>query len=328
MSVPQAQLPVRRPPRVRIPDLARGPGAQGLLFLLPGLLLLAVFLVVPLVWTVALSFNSGRGLRFQEEWVGLGHYIRLFTKDRRFLDLSELPGGILKGEAGALFNNVLWVVLYTSLCVAIGLAIAVLAARVRYEALVKAVIFVPMAISATAVAIIWLFVYSPNPNQGVVNAFLTNVIPGFDPISWVGRADTVNYAIIIAYVWASTGLAMVVLSAALKGISQEVIEAARTDGATEWDIFRRIQLPMISLPIAVVTVWLVINVIKVFDIIYIMTRGGPGTSSRVVAYSMFREAFEGGKGGYGSAIAVVMIVLIFPIMLLNVKRFRSERVIQ
>lgn len=306
----------------------RGPGLQGLLFLLPGLLLLAVFLIVPLVWTIALSFNSGRGLKFQEEWVGFDHYIRLFTKDRGFLDVSELPGGIFKGEAGALFNNVLWVVLYTGLCVAIGLVIAVLAARVRYEAVVKAVIFVPMAISATAVAIIWLFVYSPNPNQGVVNAVLTKVIPGFDPISWVGRPDTVNYAIILGYVWASTGFAMVVLSAALKGISQEVIEAARTDGANEWNIFRRIQLPMISLPIAVVTVWLIINVIKVFDVIYIMTRGGPGTSSRVIAYSMFREAFEGGKGGYGSAIAVVMIVLIIPIMLLNVKRFRSERVIQ
>jgi alpha-glucoside transport system permease protein len=303
------------------------PGVQAIFFLAPAAVLLALLLVTPLIWTIALSFNSGRGLRFGD-WVGFDHYVNLFTRDRTFLDLSALPGGLLRGEAGALVNNVLWIVLYTVLCVALGLTIAVLAARVRYEALVKAIIFVPMAIAATAVAIIWLFVYSPNPNLGVLNATLTAVSPNFSPIAWTGRPDTVNYAIIFAYVWASTGFAMVVLSAALKGISTEVIEAARTDGAGEWDIFRRIQLPMISLPLAVVAVWLIINVIKVFDIIYIMTRGGPGTSSRVIAYTMFREAFEGGKGGYGSAVAIVMVLLIIPIMAFNIKRFRSERVIQ
>ena len=286
----------------------------------PALLLLAVLLVYPMVWTIALSFNSGRGLRFQEEWVGFEHYVNLFTKDKSFLDLEEFP------PEGAIVNNVIWVVLYTSLCLFLGLLIAVLAARVRYERVVKAIVFVPMAISATAVAIIWLFVYSPDPQQGVLNAALTAVKSDFDPISWVGRPSTVNYAIILAYVWASAGFAMVVLSAALKGIPVDIIEAARTDGANEWNIFRRIQLPMLSLPIAVVTVWLIINVIKVFDIIYIMTKGGPGTSSRVIAYTMYRETFEGGKGGYGAAVAVVMLVLIIPIMLVNIRRFRTEAV--
>jgi alpha-glucoside transport system permease protein len=207
----------------------------------------------------------------------------------------------------------------------LGLVTAVFATRVRYEAIVKAIIFVPMAISATAVAVIWLLVYSPDPNIGVVNAGLHSI--GISPISFLGRTDTVVYAQIVAYVWASTGFAMVVLSAALKGISQEVIEAARTDGANEWDIFRRIQLPLLSLPIAVVTVWLIINVIKVFDIIYIMTPGGgPGGSGRVIAYSYFVETFENGKGGYGAAVAVFMLVLIIPIMILNIRRFRSEAV--
>jgi alpha-glucoside transport system permease protein len=128
-------------------------------------------------------------------------------------------------------------------------------------------------------------------------------------------------------VWASTGFVMVVLSAALKGISQEVIEAARTDGATEWDIFRRIQLPLLSLPIAVVAVWMIINVIKVFDIVYIMTKGGPGGASRVIAYSYYVETFENGLGGYGAAVAVVMLVLIIPVMIWQIRRFRSEAVI-
>jgi alpha-glucoside transport system permease protein len=292
----------------------------------PALILLGVFLVVPMVWTIALSFNSGRGLRFHsDQWVGFEHYVRLFTEDRSFLDLRDLSG-IYKGEAGALVNNVIWVVLYTSLCLLFGLVIAVLAARVRYEAIVKAVIFVPMAISATAVALIWLFVYSPDTNQGILNAAISAINADFTPISWVGKRETVNYAIIAAYVWASAGFAMVVLSAALKGIPTEIIEAARTDGATEWNIFKRIQLPMLSLPIAVVTVWLIINVIKVFDIVYIMTRGGPGNSSRVIAYTMFRETFEGGRGGYGAAVAVVMLLAIIPIMLVNIRRFRSEAI--
>jgi alpha-glucoside transport system permease protein len=138
--------------------------------------------------------------------------------------------------------------------------------------------------------------------------------------------DLVNYALIWANVWASTGVAMVVLSAALKGISEEVIEAARTDGASEWGIFRRIQLPLLSLPIAVVTVWLLIAVIKVFDIIYVMTGGGPGGSSEVIAFSMYDETFTNSEAGYGAAVAVVMLLLIIPIMAFNIRRFRSERV--
>ena len=317
MSVPQAVAPQ---PQTRRFGFLGGGGIQASLFLLPGLLLVAALLVLPMIWTIVLSFNSGAGLRFQEEWVGFEHYARLFTQDRTFLDLDEFP------PEGALVNNVIWIVLYTSLCLLLGLGIAVLAARVSYERVIKAVIFLPMAISATAVAIIWLFVYSPDPQQGVLNAFLNAVDSDFKQISWVGRPETVNYAIIAAYVWASVGFSMVVLSAALKGIPVDIIEAARTDGAGEWNIFRRIQLPMLSLPIAVVTVWLIINVIKVFDIIFVMTRGGPGTSSRVIAYTMYRETFEGGKGGYGAAVAVVMLLLIIPIMALNIRRFRTESV--
>ena len=318
MSTPQVVAP--QPQQRRRLSFLAGGTLQGWLFLLPGLLLMFLLLVLPMIWTIVLSFNSGLGLRFQEEWVGLDHYVRLFTQDRTFLDLEEFP------PEGALVNNVIWVILYTSLCLVLGLAIAVLAARVGYERAIKAIIFLPMAISATAVALIWLFVYSPDPQQGVLNAILNVVLGDYRPISWVGRQSTVNYAIIAAYVWASVGFSMVVLSAALKGIPVDIIEAARTDGANEWNIFRRIQLPMLSLPIAVVTVWLIINVIKVFDIIFVMTRGGPGTSSRVIAYTMYRETFEGGKGGYGAAVAVVMLLLIIPIMALNIRRFRTEAV--
>jgi alpha-glucoside transport system permease protein len=304
-------------PRSRTAAFLSG-GWQWLAFTGPAIILLLVFLVYPTVWTIVLSFYRGRGRNLFSDFEGLENYKRLFTEDPRFLDLDTFPPG------GAIWNNVLWAILYTGLCLLFGLLIAVLAARVRYESAIKAVIFLPMAIAATAVALIWKFVYSPNPNLGVINAVLSGV--NITPIPFLGREGTVNYALIWANVWASAGFAMVVLSAALKGISQEVIEAARTDGASEWDIFRRIQLPLLSLPISVVTVWLLINVIKLFDLIYIATAGGPNGQSRVIGYFMFTETFEGGRYGYGSAIAVVMLLLIIPIMAFNIKRFRSEAV--
>lgn len=305
------------PGRRRMQSMREGP-LQALPFLAPSLILVGAFLVMPVIWTIALSFNKTRGLNFGDEWIGLDNYTRLLTRDSRFLDTDSFPW------SGAVINNVKWVVLYTSLCLLLGLITAVLATRVIYERTFKAIIFVPMAISATAVAIIWLLVYSPDPQIGVLNAVIDSF--GGSPVSWTGRKDTVNYAIIVAYVWASTGFVMVVLSAALKGISQEVIEAARTDGATEWDIFRRIQLPLLSLPISVVAVWLIINVIKIFDIVYIMTQGGPGGASRVIGYTYYVETFENGKGGYGATVAVIMLLLIIPIMAFNIRRFRSEAV--
>jgi alpha-glucoside transport system permease protein len=289
---------------------------EGILFALPALIVLALFVIYPAYYTVRLAFYKSDFLFSFTNYVGLQNFRDLF-QDKDFFDVSHFP------PSGAVFNNVKWVIVYISLCLILGLALAVLTMRVRYESAVKSVIFIPMAISATAVAVIWLLVYSPNPDIGTVNAVINAL--GGNPVSWLGQSNTVNYAIIIAYVWASTGFAMVVLSAALKGIPTEIIEAARVDGAGEWNIFRRIMLPMLSLPISIVTVWLFINVIKVFDIIYVMTSGGPGSSSRVIAYTMFTETFTGNPGR-GAAVAVIMLVLTIPVMILNIRRFKSERV--
>ncbi len=319
MSSTAVPGPVGRPRGRRLSSILQRDKWQALLFLGPAIVLLAGLVLYPLIYTIVLSFANTNGRLEITRWVGLDNYTTLFTDDKEFLDLDVFP------PSGALVNNLKWVVLYTSISLALGLLVAVLASRVWYESYLKAVIFIPMAISATAVAIIWKFVYDPDPNIGSLNAVISAF--GADPISWYGRADVVNYALIFAYVWASTGFAMVVLSAALKGISQEVIEAARTDGASEWDIFRRIQLPLLSLPISVVTVWLLINVIKVFDIIYVMTGGGPGNASEVIAFTMYDETFQNGEAGYGAAVAVVMLLLIIPIMVFNIRRFRSERVV-
>jgi alpha-glucoside transport system permease protein len=293
----------------------RGPGLMGgwslaaSLFLAPALFLLVVFMLYPVVQTIILSFEPG-----------LNNYIRLLTADPKFLDLSTFP------PRGALFNNLLWVIFYTSGCIIMGLLIAVMATRVRYEAHIKAVVFIPQAIAAVALGVIWRFVYAPDPNTGILNAAIGTV--GIDPISWLGSQTWVNTALIVTGIWGSVGFVTVILSAALKGISTEILEAARVDGATEGQIFRRIIVPMLSLPISVVAVTLVINVIKLFDLIYTMTQGGPANSSRVIAFSMYQEAIPARNFDYGAAIAVIMLIILIPVMIFNVRRFSAERVIQ
>ena len=289
-----------------------------LLFLSPAAVLLTVFILFPTVYTLLLSFNRGRGGEFSN-WVGLDNWIRLFTQDPNFLRIGFPP-------SGALWNNVLWMVVFVPLTVLFGLIIAVMATRVKYEAWVKAIVFLPQAIAATSLAIIWRFVYSPDPNTGLMNAVLG--IADIGPLSLLGNPGTVNWALIAVGIWGSVGFATVILSAAIKGISSEVLEAARVDGATETQIFWRIIVPMVSLPISVVAVTLVVGVIKLFDLIFVMTAGGPGASSRVIAFSMYQEAFPSGQFGYGAAIAIVMLLLLIPIMVFNIRRFRADAVQQ
>lgn len=316
-------MAVESPPVAAHRGAGRGIGPFGsfgwaaLAFLGPAALFLIVFLIYPTIYTFALSFNRGRAGEFSE-WVGLENWVRLF-QDRNFLHLGFPP-------SGALWNNVLWLVFYVSLTVLLGLLIAVMATRVRYEAAIKAIVFIPQAIAATSLAIMWRFVYSPDPNTGLLNALLGTADAG--PVSLLGNPTTVNWALIVVGVWASVGFATVILSAAIKGISSEVLEAARVDGASETQIFWRVIVPMVSLPISVVAVTLVVNVIKLFDLIFVMSGGGPGSASQVVAFAMYNEAFPQGRFGYGATIAIVMLLLLVPVMIFNVRRFRAEAVQQ
>jgi len=289
------------------------------LFAAPAAVLIAVLIVYPTLWTIRLSFYGGQGFNFTN-FVGLDNFVRLLTSDQLFLDLSKFPPG------GAVINNIVWLLLYTPVVLAVGLIVAVLADKVRYESFIKSVIFLPMAISATAAGIIWLFIYSPDPNIGLLNALLTKVIPGFQPISWTGDVNLVNPAIIVAAVWINAGFVMVILSAALKGIPTEVLEAARVDGATPLQIFARIQVPLLGPTISVVTVTMIIYVIKMFDLIFVMggNNGGPLGVARVIAFTQYVETFNNGRAGYGSAVAVIMLLLVIPVMVFNIRRFRAE----
>jgi alpha-glucoside transport system permease protein len=256
-----------------------------------------------------MSFNRGLGGQFTR-WVGLDNYTQV-------LGSASFVNSII--------NNVLWLVFYTGFVIFFGLVIAVVAMRVRYESLIKAIVFLPMAIAATALSVIWSFVYQPDPNTGLLNAILGIVHIG--PISWLGDPAFVNAALIAVGIWGSAGFATVILSAALKGISSEILEAARTDGANEFQIFWRIILPMVSLPMSVLAVTLVVNVVKLFDIPFVMTAGGPGNASRVVALEFYQQYFSAGQFGKAAAVAVVMLIILIPVMIFNIRRFRSGSVV-
>lgn len=289
-----------------------------LLFGLPAGLLLIVFLVYPTIYTIGLAFNRGRQGAFTQ-WVGLENFVQLFTNDDAFINLKTFP------PSGAIWNNILWIIFYTGFVLALGLLVATLASRVRYESVIKAIVFLPMAIAATALAVIWKFVYAPEANLGLLNAILGIFNAG--PLSWLGDTSLVNAALIGAGVWASVGFATVILSAALKGIPAEILEAARTDGANERQIFFRIILPMVSLPMSVLAVTLIVNVVKLFDLIFVMTNGGPGTSSRVIAFTFYQDGLATGQFGKAAAVALVMLIVLIPVMIFNIRRFRQAAVV-
>jgi alpha-glucoside transport system permease protein len=289
----------------------------GWFFVFPAVILIVAFLIYPTIRTIQLSFDKGLGFK-PTEYVGFDNYVNLFTRDRFFFDISQFP------PHGAVFNTVVWLVLFTVGTVGIGLVVAVLANSVRYEVLIKTIIFIPMAISFTAAGIIWRFVYSPDVNTGILNAILIGLFPSADPIPWLGRIDIVNVALIVAGIWIWTGFCMVILSAALKGLPQEIMEAAQVDGANSWQTFWKITIPMLMPTIAVITTTMVINVLKAFDLVYIMTAGGPRGASRIIGFTMYWETFQNGKPGYGSAVAVIMLLLMLPFVIVNIRRFRNQ----
>jgi alpha-glucoside transport system permease protein len=277
----------------------------------PALAFLIVFLIYPTINTLALSFQD----KVSKSFVGLDNYIWFF------------------GDAGtleALRNSVLWVIFMTAGVVALGLLVAILVDRVRYESVAKTAIFIPLAISFVAAAIIWQFMYQYRPpgteQVGTVNAAVGLV--GLGPLDWIRERDFLidNFALIFIGVWMWTGFAMVILSAGLKSISVELLEAARVDGANEWQVFRGIILPLLTPTIFVVGTTIVITALKSFDIVYVLTNGAFGTD--VIARKMVFEMFTTQHFGRASAVAVVLLVAIIPFMAVNIRRFREQEAIR
>jgi alpha-glucoside transport system permease protein len=275
------------------------------LWILPAVLLVAIFLLYPVIYTAWLSLLDPSSTQF----VGLDNYRIIFTTNL-FLQVLR--------------NNIIWLIFGTILTVFLGLVIAVLVDRTRIESLAKAAIFIPMAISFVGAGVIWKFVYAYNPpgtdQIGLLNAIVTKF--GGTPQAWLTSPGINNLALIIIYVWIWTGFCMVILSAALKSIPVDVLEAARVDGASEIAIFFRVIVPLISPTIAVVATTMVINLLKIFDIIYVTTGGNYGTD--VVALEYYVQAFNFNDFGVSSALAVILLLAIIPVMVINIRRFREQ----
>jgi alpha-glucoside transport system permease protein len=281
-------------------------GVRPFVFVGPALAILGVYLVFPAVGTFIRSFQDARS----ENFVGLDNYIYVFTD----------PGMLI-----VLRNNLLWLVFVTSFAVGLGLVIAVLVDRVRWEAAAKSFIFLPMAISAVGASVIWKFIYTfrpaGRPQIGLLNAIYTAL--GGDPQGWLILQPWNNFFLILIMIWILTGFAMVVISGAVKGVSEEQIEAARIDGANEIQIFFRVIIPNIRGTLLTVTTTILIMVLKVFDIVFVMTSGQFNTE--VIANRMFAEMFTYRQFGRASAIAVVLLVAVIPVMIYNVRGLRESR---
>jgi len=206
------------------------------------------------------------------------------------------------------------------------LLMAVLTDRVRYERAAKTVMFVPMAISFVAASVIWKFVFEFRPagaaQIGSLNAVLTALFPGFSPVAWLVNLAANNVALITVAVWVWAGFCLVILSAALKGIPAELLEAARVDGANEWQVFRAVTLPLLAPTITVVATTMVIFALKAFDIVYVMTSGNFNTE--VIANRMYKEMFTFHNFGRASAIAVILFLATVPVMVANIRHFQER----
>jgi alpha-glucoside transport system permease protein len=275
------------------------------LFLLPALILLALYLVYPLVWSIYLSVMDAGGQRF----VGMNNYVWM-VNDPKFLESMR--------------NNILWLIVVPAFSTFFGLVAAAVTDRIRWGNFAKAMIFMPMAISFVGASVIWKFVYDFRPegqNQiGLLNAIVEAF--GGAPETWLTHDIVNSFLLMVVLIWIQTGFAMVILSAALRGIPEETIEAAILDGASPLQLFFKIKVPQIWGTILVVWTTITITVLKVFDIVLTMTNGQWGT--QVLGNYMYDWLVRGQDSGRASAIAIVIMLLVLPIMIWNIRNARKE----
>lgn len=285
--------------------MSRRPQIRPWVYLAPAIFLLIAYLVIPTLHTIYLSFWDGRS----ENFIGLENYRYAFSSQTMLI---------------AFKNNSLWLVLVTGISVSLGLILAVLMDKVRYESFIKTLIFLPMAISFVGASVIWRFVYAFRPENapqiGLLNAIVTHL--GFAPIGWLVERSINNFALIFIMIWLETGFCLVLISAAVKGIPPEILEAARIDGANELEIFWQITIPMIRSTLAVVATTIIILVLKIFDIVFVMTGGNQNT--QVIASEMIKQMFNFRHFGRGSAIAVILLIAVIPVMVSNIRRFQEQ----
>lgn len=279
------------------------------LYILPAYAALVFYLVYPAVQTVVYSFANAQSTA----WVGMDNYTRLLQS---------------KGFQDTLFNTLLWMAIVPALTVVLGLAMAVLADRLNptWENTSKTIIFLPMAISFVGAGTVWGLIYNYRPEGrdqiGLQNAIVTAL--GFDPVAWLQVSDfrLNSFFLMMMLLWAQTGFSMVLLSAAVKGVPEDTLEAARIDGANERNIFFRVVVPQIWGSVLTVYVTTLIGVMKIFDVVYVMTNGQANTN--VIGLEFFNQLFTNFNNGAAAAIVVLLMLATIPIMWYQVRNFRRE----
>lgn len=281
---------------------------QPFVFVGPAIAIMGWFLAVPVVRSLVASFRNALG----SSWVGLDNFVFAFT-DPRMLETFR--------------NNLLWLVFGTGFSVGLGLLIAVLADRTKFEVLYKSIIFTPMAISFVGAGVIWKFVYTYKgiginiQEIGLLNALV--IAFGGIPQPWLNLPPWNNYFLIIIMIWLQTGYAMVIISSAIKGVPAELLEAARIDGASEVRAFFKITIPYIKGTLLTVITTIVIFSLKTFDIVRVMTGGNNNTN--VIANEFYLQSFTYNHAGRASAIAIVLLLLVTPVIVYNLRQFNKER---
>ena len=278
---------------------------QGVVYVAPVVLMLAAGLVYPALLTIRQAFGGPTG----DVGFSLTNFANIFTSPELLRPL---------------INTAVWVIAVPVLATVVGLAYAVLVDRSRFEAFAKALIFLPMAISMVGASIIWKFVYEYRPagaaQTGLFNAIITTF--GGDPVDFMQSRPWNTFWLIVVMVWIQAGFAMTVLSAAIKAIPDEVVEAAKIDGSTGWRLFRSITLPSIRGSVVVVLTTVGIATLKVFDVVRTMTGGQFDTS--VLALEFYNYSFRYFEYGTGAAIAVLLFILVLPIVIYNVIQMRRD----
>ncbi len=277
------------------------------LFVGPALIIIGWYLFIPTIRTLYLSFFD----KLSSNFIGFENYKYIFTNKTMLI---------------ALRNNLLWLFLGTGLCVLFGLTIALLTDRSKIERVAKSLIFLPMAISFVGASVIWKFVYAYKPagieQVGLLNAIVVGL--GGEPVGWITIRPWNTIFLIIILVWLQTGFAMVILSAAIKGVPKELLEAARIDGAKEIKIIFRVIIPYIKSTIVTVSTTILLLTLKVFDIVYAMTNGLYGTE--VLASQQYKQMFKFLHYGRGSSIAMIILIAVIPVIWYNLKQFGKREV--
>ncbi len=294
-----ARAPVTRKKRdlsggsAGVPAVRRQQARYAVLFIAPALLIYLVFMIYPFLNTIYLSFTNWDGITANKDWVGLSNYARIFGE-----------GAALK----AFVNNIVWVILGTISPVVLGLFEALLVwSGARGSLVFRTLFFLPFVLPLVVVGIVWQWIY--HPLYGIVNKVLDGV--GLEELSrgWLADPHTALYAVLIAAIWGQTGFCFLILHASLQNVDMSIVEAAMLDGANWFQRAWNVVIPQIAPQLTMVTAVTLIGGFAVFDIIYVMTRGGPGSASEVLATYTVRSAFEQNLAGYGSALAMLMTVL-------------------